>query len=322
MRSLALEQVKSMRIAYLEECFSGVSGDMLLGAFVHAGVSAELLHEMLKRLNLGLELRVTGVERCGVHATKVDVITPEGIVEPVPEMVPPEDRAALPDVSHTHTQAPLTALAASSETHSHHVPNSDHHQGRSLSSVRHLIGKADISQEAKALAVQTFELLGASEAKIHNVPVEMVHFHEVGALDAIADIVLASVAVRALNVDQWICSPLNVGGGMVRCAHGVFPVPAPATAELLKGAPTYSSGVPVELVTPTGAAFVRALGCSFSKSAPAMRTADIGYGAGSRNSLEFPNVVRLSIGTPKQQEQFSVETVTVLEAAVDTSAHR
>jgi uncharacterized protein (TIGR00299 family) protein len=179
-----------------------------------------------------------------------------------------------------------------------------------------LIGQATLPEDAKELALRTFELLARVEAGIHNVPVENIHFHEVGAVDTIADIVCGAVGLCSLPVDQWVCSAINVGGGFVECAHGKFPVPAPATAELLKGMPTYSSGLQMELVTPTGAALLRALGCSFG-DAPAMRTRSIGYGAGTRNPARFPNVLRLSIGDAESTAQLPQETITVLECAVD-----
>jgi uncharacterized protein (TIGR00299 family) protein len=179
-----------------------------------------------------------------------------------------------------------------------------------------LIEEAALPEDARSLALRTFESLARAEAKIHNVPVESIHFHEVGAVDTIADIVCSAVGLCSLPVEQWVCSAINVGGGFVECAHGRFPVPAPATAELLKGMPTYSSGLQMELVTPTGAALLSALGCSFG-DAPAMRSHSIGYGAGTRNPERFPNVLRLSIGEAENTTQFSEDTVTVLECAVD-----
>ncbi len=170
--------------------------------------------------------------------------------------------------------------------------------------------------EVKQTAIQTFELLGASEARIHNVDVEKIHFHEVGATDAIVDIVAASAGIHALAIDQWFCSPLNVGGGMVDCAHGRFPVPAPATADLLRGLPTYSADPQMELITPTGAALIRTLAPTFSQQ-PAMRIQNIGYGAGSRNPKSFPNVLRLSIGESEGASKAGTDTVTVLETALD-----
>jgi uncharacterized protein (TIGR00299 family) protein len=176
-----------------------------------------------------------------------------------------------------------------------------------------LINAAALAPEVKATAIQTFELLGASEAKIHNVPIEKIHFHEVGAVDAIVDIVAACAGIDALAIDRWHSSPLNVGGGMVDCAHGRFPVPAPATADLLRGLPTYSAHIEKELVTPTGAALIRTLAPTFGPQ-PAMRVQQIGYGAGSRNPKDFPNVLRLSIG---ETADATHAAVAVLETALD-----
>jgi uncharacterized protein (TIGR00299 family) protein len=257
---------------------------MLLGAFVQAGVDPELLRETLGALKLGATLDVRTVDRSGISAIKVDVLVKGHAAE------------------HAHHHG---------HDHGHH-----HHEHRSLSGIRELIAHAALPAPVKATAVRTFELLGASEAKIHNVPVETVHFHEVGAVDAIADIVLAACAAHACGIDAWHCSPLNVGGGTVECAHGRFPVPAPATADLLRGAPTWSSGAVGELVTPTGAALVRAFGCAFGP-APAMRVEKIGYGAGTRNPSGAANVLRLSIGAADDASTSAADTVIVLETAVD-----
>ena len=255
-----------MRIAYLE-CFAGISGDMFLGALVDAGVDPKLLHDAVTALNIGATLEIEKVDRSGINASKIRVLVDGASAE------------AAANSTHTHQ-------------HSHHE---HHHHGRSLSVIRQLIQHAPLADAAKATAIRAFELLGESESKIHNVPIESIHFHEVGAVDSIVDIVAGAVGAHALAADSWICSPLNVGGGTVECAHGTFPVPAPATMDLLQGVPTYSSGIQMELVTPTGAALVRALNCTFGP-APAMRVDKIGYGAGSRNPKRFPNVVRLSLG--------------------------
>ncbi len=211
--------------------------------------------------------------------------------------------------------------------------------GRSLSQIRDLIHASRLQPAVKQLATRTFELLGRSEAKIHNVPVESIHFHEVGAVDAIVDIVASCAGVVHLGSGEplrWYASPVNVGGGMVVCAHGTFPVPAPATADLLRGMPTYSAHIEKELVTPTGAALLRAIEPAFGQQ-PAMIVDTIGYGAGSRNPKNFPNVLRLSIGhdpaagmerSPSkiaaqpakhshQDEAHTGEMVTVLETALD-----
>src|SRR5487761_820843 len=276
-----------MRIAYLE-CFAGISGDMFLGALVDAGVDPKLLHDAVASLNLGATLEIEKVDRSGISASKVGVLVDGASAE------------AAANSTHTHH-------------HSHHEP---HHHGRSLSVIRTMIENASLAAAAKATAIRAFELLGESEAKIHNVPIESIHFHEVGAVDSIVDIVAGAVGAHALNVDSWICSPLNVGGGTVECAHGTFPVPAPATMDLLQGVPTYSSGIQMELVTPTGAALVRALNCTFGP-APAMRVDKIGYGAGSRNPKRFPNVLRLSLGDAGEVASISGDTVVVMETAVD-----
>jgi hypothetical protein len=186
-----------------------------------------------------------------------------------------------------------------------------------LKEIRKIISDAQISHTAKTTAVAIFEALGAAEAKIHNVPVEEIHFHEVGAADAIVDIVCAAVGADALGVTEFVCSPLNVGGGTVRCAHGMFPVPAPATLELLKDAPVYSSGVQAELVTPTGAAIVKTLVRRF-QAFPQMKIEKTGYGAGSREFAQNPNVVRLVIGDSAEAiGKINSETITVLDANLD-----
>jgi uncharacterized protein (DUF111 family) len=178
-----------------------------------------------------------------------------------------------------------------------------------------MIAKATISNPSKKTAIAIFEALGTAEAKIHATSIEKIHFHEVGAVDAIVDIVCASVGAEALGVDEIICSPLNVGGGSVKCAHGTFPVPAPATVELLKDVPAYSTGVQAELVTPTGAAIVKTLARRFA-SFPEMKIEKSGYGAESREFHGFPNVVRLTLGEAASTlaAKTPCETVTVLEA--------
>jgi len=184
--------------------------------------------------------------------------------------------------------------------------------------IREIIGKAAIRASAKKTAISIFEALGTAESEIHNSPIESIHFHEVGAVDAMVDIVCAAVGAEALGVEQIICSPLNVGGGTVKCAHGTFPVPAPATVKILKDAPVYSSGVQAELVTPTGAAIVKTLATRFG-AFPGMKIEKSGYGAGSRDFPGHPNVVRLTVGEAATSlaTKTSLETITVLEANLD-----
>ena len=279
-----------MRIAYLD-CFAGISGDMFLAALLDVGVDPKILHEATSVLNLKATLKIEKVDRSGISCTKVHVFEGEQ---------PAEKTHTHP---HTHDHA---------HTHDHEHKH-EHIHGRSLTVICNLINAAPLADAVKQTAIQTFELLGASEAKIHNVPIEKIHFHEVGAVDAIVDIVAASAGIHALAIDKWFCSPLNIGGGMVDCAHGRFPVPAPATADLLRGLPTYSAHVEEELVTPTGAAIIRALSPTFAPQ-PQMRVQQIGYGAGTRNSKGFPNVLRINIGDTTDSTQGSVA---VLETAID-----
>jgi len=297
-----------MRIAYLD-CFAGISGDMFLGALIDAGLEPNVLYEATAALNLGTTLKIEKADRSGITATRVHVFEGTKLAEanPAPMTEPAHQH------THTHQHDPQTQhdhKAAHSHDHAH---EHEHHHGRSLTTIRTLINTANLPSAVKATAVRTFELLGASEAKIHNVDIEKIHFHEVGAVDAIVDIVAASAGIYALAIDKWFCSPLNVGGGMVDCAHGRFPVPAPATADLLRGLPTYSAHVEEELVTPTGAAIIRALEPTFAPQ-PAMRVQNIGYGAGTRNAKGFPNVLRLSVGETTDATHSSVA---VLSTAID-----
>jgi uncharacterized protein (TIGR00299 family) protein len=310
-----------MRIAYLD-CFAGISGDMFLGALVAAGVDPAILHQATAALNLNASLMIEKVDRSGISSTKVHVYEGERLAEE-PHVHPPEDDASKHQQTHTHQHHPKTQhhhKIGHTHDHPHEHPNEhlhDHTHGRSLTVIRNLINAAALVSAVKHTAIHAFELLGASEAKIHNVPIDKIHFHEVGAVDAIVDIVAASAGIHALAVDKWHCSPLNIGGGMVDCAHGRFPVPAPATADLLRGLPTYSAHIEKELVTPTGAALIRALAPTFGPQ-PAMRVQHIGYGAGTRNPKDFPNVLRLSLGeSDEPTSTANTDTVAVLETALD-----
>src|SRR5579864_7763315 len=297
-----------MRIAYLD-CFSGISGDMFLGALADAGVPPAIFEEAVAALNIGARLEISRVNRSGISATKVDVAVAGEIEQPR------EISASTPHHLHTHSEHQSQA-----KKHSGH-----HNHGRALSQIREIIRKTSLGDSAKQTAIAIFEKLGAAEAKIHNVPIEQIHFHEVGAADALVDIVCAAVGAEALGVDEFICSPLNVGGGTVTCAHGTFPVPAPATVELLKGAPVYSSGIQAELVTPTGAAIVATLAKRFAPF-PQMNIDKTGYGAGTRDFPGHANVLRITLGESLTARDASEgarathalgETVTVLEANLD-----
>ena len=287
-----------MRIAYFD-CFSGISGDMFLGALLDAGVRAQILENAVTALNVGARLEISRVKRSGISATKVDVWVGG-------EKDQPREEYWARKNAHQHEHP-----------HEHpHAPHG-HDHGRGLKEIREIIQGAKIPEAAKQVAIRIFENLGAAEAKIHDVPLAEVHFHEVGAVDAMVDIVCAVVGAHALGVEEWVCSPLNVGGGTVVCAHGTFPVPAPATVELLKDAPVYSSGVQAELVTPTGAAIVKTLVTRFS-SFPEMKISQTGYGAGSRDFANHANVLRITIGDAQGAATLAPEeTIAILEANLD-----
>ncbi len=330
-----------MRIAYLD-CFAGISGDMFLGALIDAGVPTEVLEQAVASLDLGASLSVERVDRSGISCTRVRVLErglPAEPGEPLAGHDHPHDHAhphgpADPhDHAHTHGHShPHSHDTQSPNGHSVE-PGPRHVHGRTLSVIRGLIQGSSLARPVQLRAVQAFELLAASESRIHNVGLEDIHFHEVGAVDAIVDIVACCAGIEALEVDAWYCSALNVGSGTVLCAHGTFPVPAPATADLLRGFPTYAAHVEKELVTPTGAALLRVLGPVFGAQ-PGMKVERIGYGAGTRNPKGFPNALRLSVGeaaevyaaapVPSQsasqsasQSRSNQATISVLETALD-----
>jgi len=196
----------------------------------------------------------------------------------------------------------------------YHVEVEEHHPHRHLSHIVRMIEGAAIPQRAREHAIAVFRRLGEAEAEVHQVPIEKVHFHEVGAADSISDIVGASVAFESLGVENIVCSPVNVGSGTVKTEHGMLPVPAPATARLLTGAPVYSRGPAVELTTPTGAAVAVTLAKSFGVL-PALGIARIGYGAGGHDFTEQANVLRVILGEPSGAAE--ALTVSVIEANLD-----
>jgi pyridinium-3,5-bisthiocarboxylic acid mononucleotide nickel chelatase len=344
-----------MRIAYLD-CFSGISGDMFLGALVDAGVSRKLLEDTVAALDIGARLEISRVMRSGISATKVDVYAhgekdlPREVFQAQKQQEHAHDHTHddshhphghehddavghKPSHEESYTRAfgktEVSALRNGHEPGASH-DDSSHAHGRSLSAIRTIIEGAAISAGAKRIAIRIFEGLATAEAEIHNVPVEKVHFHEVGAVDAMVDIVCAAVGAESLGIEEWVCSPLNVGGGTVKCAHGTLPIPAPATLTLLQGAPVYSSGPQVELVTPTGAAIVKVLVTRFA-ALPAIKVEKAGYGAGTREFADHPNLLRITVGESASIDRTSevagglvgasssawAEKIMVLEANLD-----
>jgi len=231
-----------MTLAYFD-CFAGASGDMIVGALLDAGADFPSLARQLASLGVeGLSVRADKTRRAGLSGTKFHV-----------------------DVPHAHEHD--------------HEPDHSHEPHRHLGDILSLIDRADLADRTRDRARKVFTRLAQAEAKVHGVGVEQVHFHEVGAIDSIADIVGACVCLELLGIDRMCCSPVPLGSGTIRCDHGLMPVPAPATAELLVGLPTYAGPFQSEATTPTGAAFLAAL-CDEFGPMPAMRVSAVGCGAG------------------------------------------
>jgi uncharacterized protein (TIGR00299 family) protein len=256
-----------MNILYID-AFSGISGDMTVGALLDAGASFSDLEAALSSLSLGATFRAEKTKRRGIAATKF------------------------------------------------YVDGGDSKAHRHLHHIDKIIDAAPLNERVKSNSKAVFRRLGQSEAKAHATTIEKVHFHEVGAVDSICDIVGACFCLDNLNVDAIHCSPVNVGSGTVNTEHGVLPVPAPATAELLTGKPVYSRGPAMELTTPTGAALVSTLACAFGPMPP-LRISATGYGAGDRDFPEHANVLRVLLGEGSGAAEST--TVTVIETNIDDS---
>ena len=274
---------------------------MVLGALLDAGLPLEELRRALGSLALdGRRVSAKRVLRAGVSATKF-------IVE--------EHGQNAHSHEHIITITTTGTRTITSTTHAHApAAVAHHHAHRSLAEINTLIERSALSPAAQARAKELFHRLGEAEAAIHQIPIEKIHLHEVGALDSIIDIVGAVFALEWFHADRIISSPLNVGGGMVNSAHGHFPVPAPATVKLLAGAPVYSSGVQSELVTPTGALLVTSYATSFGP-VPAMTIERVGYGAGDRDLPNTPNVLRVLVG--ESTDQPHTERIVVLQSELD-----
>ena len=278
-----------MRLAYFD-CPSGAAGDMILGALVDAGLGWEDLLADLARLALpGYALERREVMKGAFRATKVEV------------------HVGGPADEHSHP-------------HSHPHPPEHSHPHRTLPVIRDLIARSALPDGVKANAIRIFARLAEAEGRVHGVPPDTVQFHDVGAVDAIVDIVGACIGLHRLGIDAVHCSALPIGGGMVNGPHGRIPVPAPGTAELLRGFPVVDTGVQRELVTPTGAAILTTLAASAGRMPP-MTVSAIGYGAGTME-LETPNVIRLFVGetsapAPVTAPPGETETVVQVETTVD-----
>jgi pyridinium-3,5-bisthiocarboxylic acid mononucleotide nickel chelatase len=257
-----MKQVKTFRTAYFD-CYSGISGDMILGALVDLGVNVKDIRKALKKIDLtGYKLQAKKVQRNGLSCTQI---------------------------------------AVAIEKPKHH----DSHSHRSFTNIRRLIENSDLPAQVKSNSVEIFKRIAKVEARIHNTTIEKIHFHEVGGIDSIVDIVGCVWAIESLKLDKIYSSSLNVGEGFVDCAHGRLPVPAPATLKLLKGIPVFSTGVKTELTTPTGAALIGFYACNF-QSMPEMTITEEGSGAGSRIIPSMPNLLRVMVGEMSLKEPKSL----------------
>ncbi len=254
-----------MKIAYFD-CFSGASGDMILGSLIDAGISTSDLQKELDKLDVsGYVIRADKQEKKGIWGTRFQV-----------------------DVS-------------------------DHHHHRVLKDIIRLIDDSRLGDEIKQKSKMIFENLAGAEAKIHNKPVDQIHFHEVGAVDSIIDIVGAVIGLELMKIESIVTSKIHVGTGFLSCAHGTLPVPPPATLELLQEVPVYSTGIEEELVTPTGAAILSTLSKHFGPFPP-MQIEQIGYGLGQKN-LPIPNLLRLCIG--QTAERHDEDWIQLIETNID-----
>lgn len=264
-----------MRILYFD-CPAGLSGDMTLGALLDLGIDHDGFRAELAKLGMAgeYELEIGRAVKCGVSGTAV----------------------------HVHL------------AHDHHEGEGDdhHHHHRRLADIQDLIMGSGLSAAVKSKASAMFRLLAEAEGKVHGVQPEEVHFHEVGAVDSIVDIVGACICLDILKPDRIVFSPLNTGSGRVKCAHGLMPVPAPATTELLIGVPSYTDGTMSELTTPTGALIARVFADDYGNR-PEMTVDRVGYGLG-RKDFEFPNAARVMLGHTTGAE---AQTVTMIECNID-----
>lgn len=289
-----------MKTLYLD-CFAGISGDMTIGALLDLGLEFEYLKQELSKLGVeGYELSLERVDRSGINAAKFDVAVTQTVRLHVSHS---HDHSHPHD--HSHDEAMQNDSLRNSHTHDH----------RSLATIKHLIASSSLSEPVKQNATAIFQRIGEAEAKIHGVDIEAVHFHEVGAIDSIVDIVGACIGLEALGIQHILSSPLHVGYGTFTCAHGTYPIPGPAATEILRGVPIYAKEIEGELVTPTGAAIVATLANDFVKM-PLMRVEKVGYGAGTRVYEKFPNVLRAVLGEV-ETEDTTPDTITVIEANLD-----
>lgn len=284
-----------MNILYMD-CFSGISGNMTIGAFLDLGVDEKMLLDELNKLHVdGYKINISKKIKNGIEGTYFDVILED------------EEHNDGGDEHEHHHEHCHDHEHEHSDEHNHengHEHNHEHvhhhsHQHRNLYDVEKIIDDSELSDKVKELSKKIFGFVAVAEAKVHGKPIDEIHFHEVGAIDSIVDIIGTAICVESLKIDKVVVSKLHVGTGFVNCQHGLMPVPAPATLEIIKNGkiPVYSKDIEGELVTPTGAAIVTALADEFGTQ-PDMEIEKIGYGSGYKD-FAIPNMLRLIIGKKK-----------------------
>ncbi|MFT5443225.1 MAG: hypothetical protein ACI8W3_002271, partial [Myxococcota bacterium] len=304
------------RVLHLD-LFSGIAGNMFLGAMLDLGLSRKALNDGLAGLGVEYKLRVTNVVRGALAARYVEVLVPgakKAEKKPAKKKTATKNSAAANhDHSHDHTHGHThEQVSHHPGTHDHVHPHA-HSHGKSYRQIRALLNKAKLAADVRKRALAIFEALAIAEGRVHGVAPEDVHFHEVGAVDAIVDITGAAIALSELGIDRVTATPVAIGHGTVNTEHGLLPLPAPATLELLRGLPTVPAHVAWETVTPTGAAILRTIVDDFSPL-PAMTVDKVGHGAGNDRQGPMPNIMRAVLGTTSE---ISSDRIVSLECNLD-----
>ncbi|WHZ00282.1 LarC family nickel insertion protein [Peribacillus simplex] len=277
-----------MRTLYFD-CFSGISGDMVIGALIDAGADPLQMEEELKKLNMDEEYTLSWgkVVKNGITSTKFDVILTSNSEQP-------HEHSHSHGHEHSHSHGHEHSHSHETE-HNHGHVHHNHHGSRTYKQIVEAINEANLNESVTNMSLTIFKKIGEAEGHIHGLPLDKVHFHEVGAVDSIIDIIGAAILIDQLGIDSVQSSAIPTGSGHIHIDHGIYPVPAPATLEILKGVPIASNVIRSELATPTGAAIAAVLAEKFG-SLPAMTVESIGYGAGTKTFDNHPNVLRIIIG--------------------------
>lgn len=305
-----------MRVLYIE-CNMGAAGDMLVAALLELHPEPEAVIQYLNRLGIpDVQISKETAFKSGIQGTKVSVNF--GGMEEQSQDVPLQQQVGgprRPELRPKHRRLTFNAKAAGNRRQApspiHNHDHQHHHHGPGFKSIAGLIQSLPLSESVREHAIAVYRRIAQAEGLAHGQPVEAVHFHELGMMDAVADIVAVCYLIEQLAPDRIVCSPVHVGSGMVKTAHGVLPVPAPATAQLLHGVPTYGGRIKAELCTPTGAALLKHFADSFGDR-PVMVTEAVGYGMGTKD-FEFANCVRAFIGRSEKEEADIVELLCNLD---------